>query len=45
MTCDSEEDQERHADSAGNHRNFDPADGAIRETDALKKIGLAKDQM
>ena len=45
MACEMEEDQEYHADSAGNHRNFDPSDSAIRDTEPLKEIGLPKDQM
>jgi hypothetical protein len=39
------EDQNHHADGACNHRDLDPADGAVGNTDTLKQIGLAKNQM
>ena len=45
MVCDMEEDQDHHAYGAGNHYNFDPADGAVGNAYTLKKIGLTKDQM
>lgn len=45
MVCDMKEDQDHHADGAGNHYNLDPADGAVGNAYALKKTGLTKDQM
>jgi hypothetical protein len=45
MVCDMEKNQDRHADGANNHRDLDPADGAVRHTHAFKNIQLAKDQM
>jgi hypothetical protein len=45
MVRDMKKDQDHHADGANNHRNFDPADDAVRHPRAFKNIQLAEYQM